>query len=479
MLRFTEQFVQSVSLLNETVFHRAVFAYQRDIIEHGVFSVVSPWTGDSLVPERCHIANNGDPAHGNIGIAYRLDGSHPIWLLAGSVKDGFPITEAFLPTQGTSLWSLSDAYCEENQRWKTLLQGVEANLEARQRGAIDKQAAAVLLGHPNFAHHLWNELSALHLYCASRAPQAKPLNLRVIYEPLLPVALFTAGTAITVEKVDSFERLVGLQDTLVTRLGSTQIPRALRDKVAGLVDARGEASTASSLFGCSPVIWLSVRLDARTVDNQTEFLHALVSRVASEYPQAGFILDGFSYPNDFGSAIYQQTDGGANEQSTANRTPGADGFLASAMKTREREITGHVEQLQQAFVHSIANPVISVSGLALADALGLASKADYYVCHAGTLQHKVAWIYNTHGFVHSNRTGVQKGAQKWLADQLEGGVAPGMLSQDYVEDLETIRAPNKVQRNRDYHIDDIEAAVEQVIADLRLALANSSSPVAV
>jgi hypothetical protein len=467
MLPFTEQFVQSVSLLNETVFHRAVFGYQRDIIEHGAFSVVSPWTGDSLVPELCHIANNGDPAHGNIGIAYRLNGSHPIWLLASSVKDGFPITEAFLPTQGTSLWSLSDAYCAENRHWKALLQEVEVDIQTRQRGAMDKQATAVLLGHPNFAHHLWNELSALHLYCASRAPQAGPLNLRVIYEPLLPVELFTAGTAITVEKVDSFDHLVGLQDTLVTRLGSTQIPRALRDKVAGLVDARGAATTAISLLGCSPVIWLSVRLDARTVDNQTEFLHALVSRVAGEYPQAGFILDGFSYPNDFGSAIYQPTDGGA------------DGFLASAMKTREREITGHVEQLQQAFSHSIANPVISVSGLALADALSLASKADYYVCHAGTLQHKVAWIYNIHGFVHSNSTGVQKGAQKWLADQLEEGVAPGMLRQDYVDDLQSIRAPNKVQRNRDYHIADIEAAVEQVVADLRLALDNSSPLVTV
>ena len=89
----------------------------------------------------------------------------------------------------------------------------------------------------------------------------------------------------------------------------------------------------------------------------------------------------------------------------------------------------------------------------------------------GTLQHKIAWFYNIPGFVHSNTSGVVKGAQAWLARQLEDGVKPSVVSNEFVEDLSSIRTTNKVERNRDYHIRDVDAVVEQVLGDLARAVA--------
>jgi hypothetical protein len=201
-----------------------------------------------------------------------------------------------------------------------------------------------------------------------------------------------------------------------------------------------------------------VRLDARTPDNQQELLLSLVSRIAAAYPAAGFVLDGFSYPDDFGSAIYQRT----------GNKHGLDGdFLSSVMTEREQEISAFIRELQGQWEKSCPQTMVNATGLNLADTITLAGTADYYVCHAGTLQHKIAWMYNIHGIVHSNTTGVQQGVQNWLADQLEGGVKPSLVSAEYVKDLDSIRTTNKVERNRDYHIVDVERVVQQILGDLQ------------
>jgi hypothetical protein len=276
---------------------------------------------------------------------------------------------------------------------------------------------------------------------------------------------------VSVTRIGGFEELVGYQDTMTTRLGSTQIPVNLRDKICRLLSASRDRKLAdpllNSLGGCSPVIWLSVRLDARTPDNQQELLLSLVTRITADYPAAGFILDGFSYPDDFGSAIYQQ-GGEAGECRSVGTDPGLDGdSLSSAMTEREKEISAFIRELQANLEERLPNTIVNTSGMSLANSIFLALAANYYVCHAGTLQHKIAWIYNIDGIVHSNTTGVQQGVQNWLADQLQDGVKPSLVSAEYIKDLDSIRTTTKVERNRDYHILDIDSVVQQILGDLQ------------
>ena len=227
---------------------------------------------------------------------------------------------------------------------------------------------------------------------------------------------------------------------------------------------------AASLCGCGPVIWLSARLDARTLDNQTEFLTSLITRIAVQYPQAGFILDGFSFASDFESEIYQQgvsSDASKNTAAGAEEGRSSGAFLASADKSREREVTAYVTELQSILGGHLPNPVINVSGMNLTDAIYLAGIAHYYVCHAGTLQHKIAWLHNTPGIVHSNIAGLEPGVPMWLADQLEGGMEPGVIPGEYVKDLDSIRTATQVERNRDYHLLDVEGVVSHIMADMQ------------
>ena len=467
---YAEQFFESLRALNEFVFHRAVLKYQWEIIEQGSFSLISPWTGESLLPTACHIANNGDPAHGNLGIAYRFDCKHSLWLLASSIKDGFPITEAYSASLDTSLWALGEVHAHQNKPWKDLLLRVAQGDGSSSLAPNDLAAPVVLIGHPNFAHNLWNELAALHAYAKARRDTAAVLELKTIYEPLAPIECFTGNLPVSVSRLMSFEALVGLQKSIVTRLGSTQIPVGLRQQVGSLLGGRRDRELtddwAASLRDCGPVIWLSARLDARTLDNQTDFLTSLITRIAVQYPQAGFILDGFSFANDFDSEIYQQDAAGDSQEARYR-----GGFLASADKSREQDVTAYVTELQNILGGHLPNPVINVSGMNLTDAIYLAGMAHYYVCHAGTLQHKIAWLHNTPGIVHSNIAGLEPGVPVWLADQLEGGLHPGVIPCEYVKDLDSIRTANQVERNRDYHLRDVESVVGHIMADIQTKFA--------
>lgn len=471
-----ESFTRSLAALNAFVYPRAVLRYQREILQHGSFAVACPRTGEPLVPTVCHVANNGDPAHGTLGIAYRLDCEPAIWLLAGSIKDGFPLTEAYLPAEDVSLWCLGDAYHVENAAWRARLKTLEAQTAALPQ--VQPRAAALLLGHPNFAHNLWNELPAIHACTqAAAAPGAEhstAVQIKAIYEPLVPVEQLMGSKAVSVNRVEHFKELVGCQQVMATRLGATRIPVELRKTITGLMWQRRDETRVDPLVAtlrkADPVVWLSVRLDARTLDNQQALLLGLVRGIAAEYPTAAFVLDGFSYPNDFDRAIYHLPGTGPGD--FLRGTMGSQsGFLSRAMTLREREITAYIRKLQSTLQQAVPNTIANTAGMNLADTVCVAGAADFYVCHAGTLQHKIAWFYNIPGFVHSNTSGVVKGAQAWLARQLEDGVKPSVVSNEFVEDLSSIRTTNKVERNRDYHIRDVDAVVEQVLGDLARAVA--------
>jgi hypothetical protein len=244
----------------------------------------------------------------------------------------------------------------------------------------------------------------------------------------------------------------------------------VRDSVCAQRDKELTDPIAELLSSCGLVIWLSVRLDARTADNQREFLLAVITKFAEAYPSAGFILDGFSYPDDFESPIYRAQSDASNELASSGNAGHYRGFLSNAMVEREGEVTAYIEELRATLERVMPNTVVSTSGMGLVNSIYLARFANYYVCHAGTLQHKIAWLYDTHGIVHSNSTGVQPGVPNWLAGQLQGGIKPALVPDEYINDLETIRTATKVERNRDYHFVDIEGVVTYILGNLQESL---------
>lgn len=459
-------FLARLDALNDTVAPRLSRSYQVEILQKGRFELVSPWTGAALAPVDCYIANNSPLGFGDLVIAYRFQCVSTFWLITGIVKDGFPINEVFLPETGDVLWELYP--------------GVSCNLEVRAKlkaledripGDTAKAPPVLLLGHPNFAHTIWNELPGLAALEEQGARFCDGLTVESLCQPIMSFEDGFGSLGLPHRPVRDLASLLGLQPRLYTRIGSTRISCTFRSKLQRTIrrcrSERATGHTERRLHSCHPVVWLSVRLDSRTAVNQEAFLHELVQRVVARYPRAGIVLDGFAFPDDFANPMYL-ADSGAEFEASLLGVNGENVIsLGGLLAAREREVTRYIAKLGRELSGKMGCPVVSTSGLTLTNAIYLAGLADYYVCHAGTLQHKIGWVYNTPGIVHSNTEGIARGADGWMANQVEGGRKPALLDAGLVSNADTtIRAFNQVERNRDYRIDDIDSAVSQVLCDM-------------
>jgi hypothetical protein len=82
--------------------------------------------------------------------------------------------------------------------------------------------------------------------------------------------------------------------------------------------------------------------------------------------------------------------------------------------------------------------LIDLTGCSLAEGIAHAGYAQFYICHHGTQQHKIGWLYPTPGLVHTNPSITATQPAGWVADQSEIAVAPAYLPIDLVEHADTV-----------------------------------------
>ena len=473
-LPYVERFLSHLETMNEFLSPRAILRYQLEILQTGGFALPSPWTGKLLRPVDCYVANNSPLGFGDIVIAYRLQCEETVWVIAGIVKEGFPINEVFIPALDVSPWYLHPDTEALNENMRGHLRFVDD--PGRQGPA---EAPVLLLGHPNFAHTIWNELPGLAALRLFKTECVDNLQVMTLCQPILDYEEEFSDLGFEHCTVRDVTDVLGLQPRVFTRIGSTQVTELLRTTLLkSLRRGRNSSITCAverQLEHRNPVVWVSVRLDSRTASNQEEFVVAAITAIAAHYPAAAFILDGFSFPNDFDNPIYRQSCGAQIDGATLGIQAGSVSSLGEMLAAREREVSAYIVGLQQALTRKFRNPVVSTSGLNMTDATYIGSLAHYYVCHAGTLQHKIGWVHNSAGIVHSNTEGVGAGAAGWMAKQVENGLLPAVIDQSLIHNLSSIRSLNQVERNRDYQIADVTAAVSQVMNGLAQRMSEPGS----
>lgn len=400
-------FAPELTRLNTFQRGRALRLYQLQIAQCGAFTLPCPITGRTLTPSASYLKPHQ-------AIFYRFEGVAPFIAIAGSLKDGFPLIEIVAEGDESPPGAASDSALR--QIALTLLKVPDPPLPKPGAGA------SIPIGHPNFAHFLWNEWPAL-LALSNFGTNAL---LRPSYDALgLLSRLKLPATAHPLTE--------GWSRTPLTFIGSDRC-------------AATDLNRARHLLGIErvekqPHIWITIRDRGRTPQNQVALLTAIIAKLHGHYPHLRFLLDGFSRP------VAQAGNGYAGFQNAfAARIEGG--------KALARE-------LKQALP---GVPMTDLTGLPIDKALQKIACCQFYVSHAGSMQHKAAWLSGLPGILHGNQASITPAALRWCAAMAEGSLAPAALTADIVQDLEVQHMPNQTARNRDYMITDINRAADQTLA---------------
>ena len=456
--------LDDIRSLNAFTAGQVLPAYQVRILEHGHLSVVSPFDGQPV--------QNHDSLYlpGNKIVYCFVTNDVPFQLITGDIQFGYPLTWLLCPLHRVLIRLAEGSTGASPDQDAFNLWMEKINLALAERGpqppSVDEPGRVVItLGHRNFAHHLWNELSALETWLAQTQPSSlqRPVSLVPLREPLgLLENVLPELAMLDIRRADVSPRTINRIPGCLVPLGGRKIGTRIQERLTGYL-ARVSGPLARTIEQDfirqhSPLFWISVRTHDRTCTNQEEFLATLAARLLQAYPGSGILLDGFAF------------------------SPG-ETDLETILATEQRglAVAEAIQAIQQRIAreHPAENPqrVLSVSGLSLLDNLYLARFVDYYICHAGTLQHKLGWLYPVPGFIHTTvkDDNACRAIESWYAHQVDNGRKPVVLPARYISRLAET-SPGQPDRNRNYRIDDLPGAIDFILQDCATILNGSDTP---
>lgn len=412
--QFLPAALDCIQVLNRFHGDRALRGFQRSLAMTGQFTCISPFSGKPILP----IAHYLIP---RTGVFYCFGGDVPFALLAGSLKDGYPLV--CLVTRAGIFWSGKDRPDDLARQAQSLL------TDAPPIRVDQAQKPQVHIGHPNFAHCIWNEFPAL-LALLDHQPD---IACRISFDPL--GVLRQSCGKLTV--MDDAPIVAGWSKAPVVLPGSTFCNATALETAHQRLGLPLRVPPGDR----APRIWLTIRDSGRTMENQEAFLCTVIQAFHDRDAKTTFLLDGFSSPMDYSSPCYDPMRPSFTERIRA-----------------ANDIAGRIMARLPGI--QIAN----LTGASLRRAFGEISRCSFYVSHAGTMQHKPAWFYSIPGIIHGNRASLSPGALKWAGQMVKGSIPPAGLSPDIVRDTQVRGLPVHNDRNRDYIVTDLDTAAAQVLA---------------
>jgi hypothetical protein len=312
------------------------------------------------------------------------------------------------------------------------------------------QRAKLVLGHPNFAHFLWNEMPAL-LELESRTASGIA-GILLAHEPILPFEkLFDWALAPLVSPITreaSHGHRARFHAGALFAAGSTRINLAARERVTQR--CRNAAAEVPMPEPGVVRLWLSLRALYRHPVNQIETFVALLRGLSRCGPRFEVLLDGYSLQQDI-------------------EVPGR--YDIDRERGNRAEVIVMARDLVARCRGWVGGPaLIDITGCGIVESIAYAATAQYYICHHGTQQHKIGWLHAVPGLIHASPSIVATQPAGWVADQCEGALLPAYLPNHFVSEAKTENERPGQPYFADYCFNDPKIAADAMIAALRETL---------
>lgn len=292
-----------------------------------------------------------------------------------------------------------------------------------------KKMTAVWTGHHNFAHHFWNDLPAIE-NAVEKGLFQRVQHLIVTHDTLGPLNhMFPEIPDRMIRRIrqEDLFQLVLSEQLFVIRLGSVFITQSVADRVLKTAKKMCCSAILNKIEQAKkdhyPLLWVSIRNSNRTWIQQEKGLSRIISALFVDYPNIGIVFDGFSigYAMDIGKETQEMIE----------------------------NLQGVVQRIRKHIPDGIA--VYDSVGCGIHESIAWADAVNLYLCHHGTLQHKVGWIANKPGVVHTNCvTHMIENEINHVTFVRENAVSPVYIDASHITDIGEIYSdPRKNLYNYD------------------------------
>jgi hypothetical protein len=432
-LPYAKEFIMNAGSLSKFGSKRDIRPYLRDLLRCGAFEIISPRTGKVLSSGTSIILNDKS-------VFFGFPDEPDLLVGVDNLSTGFPISAAFIRSLGLLIST-------GNIVW-----GINASSVVRLTQIIDQmgwkpkqsyEPITLVSGDANFAHHAWNQLPCLSAVIESESE----FSVLSTHEPLGELSeLFPEKKGRWVQRCPaSYLEKANQPNRTFAPVGSTLVTRKTVNRILDYAvrNLTAEAQNIAAKLASAPgkIFWMSVRMRNRTVLNQAETLEAVGIELLRTFPNSTIVLDGHSQQCDLmqnrGSYDIPQTDAIILEDERVARD------IAAALSPHGK--------------------VVLAIGLPVTDTVYLAQFVNFYVCHHGTIQHKIGWFTAIPGVVHSNSRTLSLRPAKWVAEQSEIALEPCYLPECFIDD--DIRTTDQDEQAASLRLENYSIVEKEKVAD--------------
>lgn len=247
-----------------------------------------------------------------------------------------------------------------------------------------------VVGHPNFAHHTFDEICSLYRVCHNRI--SKSLSIFAYRQPLLPLSGLLNREVVNVPEFDEHLYTDILREVDVRRaspclLNRRPLTQDLREKIMTVTRREIEPQLVQRIEAFrgqqAKTLWVSVKADNRRCLNLDHVVSKVVEYLQGLGVKWRVVFDGVSFPYDW--------------------HPGLGGriFQEEILRATDEAIERCMSVAPQGV------DTININRQPITYTLSMAALSDVYLCHYGTQQHKVFIASQARGVVHGNRSMVK------------------------------------------------------------------------
>lgn len=433
-----------LAYLNAFVADRRLRRYQADILRTGTIGFGDLFGAHGPVFSGC--LYYAPPK----AFAYRfvIDGMG-YWLITDLATQGYPIVAVYDEASTALLYDGADPTADLKGFLGRQVRDIQAVASGGAARAVPEPRVVLVSGFANYAHHMWNELPAL--LDIERWPSTKIDEIAVVYEPFGPFEQTVRWPDAPPIRRTSDAELGGdgqFREALLFTPGSSVVTAETRLRLREVCAtfANGNLPEDRGAF----TVWVSLRRMYRHATNMLPLLASVIRRIESAGLAVDIMLDGFSPPFDV--AVKHRYD--------------TDYYI------RHQQI---VEAQARAFIAEVAPAcrhvrLLDTTWASLPTAITIAARADFYICHHGTQQHKIGWMYDIPGLIHGNvPISAQNPRGGWAQAQCDSPVQPDYIPAQFIGDAVTDNERQDMPAFRDYEFIEVEKCADFVFARVSAA----------